>query len=183
LGMQVDPDAIRAYVYSDEIVALVKAANEAASFLEELKGKETGAFLSETPLILVYVYTAMLESGETEPVFEEGTEPVVSEQEWATVYQQVAGILGASNAFLRPAEEDEFDRSELVTHTISEDLADVYQELRDFTTNYSRGIEEIMNDAAWELRERFNEHWGKKLLRALLAIHNLSVAGTDPTIE
>lgn len=181
--MQVDDEAMHSYVYSGEIVALVKAANEAATFLEELKGKRVAEFLSEAPMLLVSVYTAMLKTGETEPVFEEGIEPVVSEQEWAAVYQQVAGILGSGNAFLRPAEEEEFDRSELVTHTISEDLADVYQELRDFTTHYSRGMEEIMNDAAWELKQRFHEHWGKKLLRALLAIHNLSVAPTDITEE
>jgi hypothetical protein len=183
LGMQVDPEAVHSYVYSDEMVALVKAANETASFLEDLKGKEVAGFLSEAPIFLVSVYTAMLESGETDPVFEEGTEQVVSEQEWAEVYQQLAEILGAGNAFLRPAEEDEFDRSELVTQTISEDLADIYQELRDFTTNYSRGMEEIMNDAAWELRERFYEHWGKKLLRVLLAIHNLRVTRIDPIKE
>jgi len=68
-----------------------------------------------------------------------------------------------------------------VRHTISEDMADVYQDLKDFTVIYSRGIEELMNDAAWELRERFAEHWGKKLLRSLMALHELFIQGIDPT--
>ena len=68
---------------------------------------------------------------------------------------------------------DEFDRSEMVRHTISEDMADLYQEIKDFTVTYSRGMEELMNDAAWELGERFSEHWGKKLLLSLLALHDL----------
>ncbi len=38
-----------------------------------------------------------------------------------------------------------------------------------------------MNDAAWELNVRFVEHWGKKLLRALQALHELYVSGVDPT--
>ena len=37
-----------------------------------------------------------------------------------------------------------------------------------------------MNDAAWELKERFAEHWGKKLLRSLSALHELYVRGVDP---
>jgi hypothetical protein len=78
------------------------------------------------------------------------------------------------------AGEDEFDRSEVVSHTISEDMADLYQELRDFTSIYSRGMEEFMNDAAWELKERFAEHWGAKLLRALQALHTLYISGIDP---
>jgi hypothetical protein len=81
------------------------------------------------------------------------------------------------------ADEDEFDRSELTNHTISEDMADVYQELRDFTVIYSRGLEEIMNDAAWELKLRFAEHWGAKLLRSLSALHLLYVNNVDPSQE
>ena len=92
-------------------------------------------------------------------------------------------LLGPYNEILRPAEDDEFDRSDLVTHTISEDLADVYQELRDFTSLYSRGLEEIMNDSVWEVKVRFVEHWGKKLLRSLSSLHDLYVEGVDPTEE
>ena len=90
-------------------------------------------------------------------------------------------ILGSHNDVLRMADEEEFDRSEVVSHTISEDLADIYQDLRDFTSIYSQGMEELMNDAAWELKERFNEHWGAKLLRALQALHILYVSGVDPS--
>ena len=81
------------------------------------------------------------------------------------------------------AGEDEFDRSELVNHTISEDMADIYQEMRDFTVIYARGLEELMNDAAWELKVRFSEHWGTKLLRALSALHLLYVNDVDPSQE
>ena len=38
-----------------------------------------------------------------------------------------------------------------------------------------------MNDAAWQLKERFTEHWGTKLLRALSALHELFVKEIDPT--
>jgi hypothetical protein len=120
-------------------------------------------------------------TGDTEPVFDSPSEPTVSEQEWSGLFQRIALILGPFNDILRIAEEGEFDRSELVNHTISEDLSDLYQELKDFTSIYSGGIEELMNDAAWELKERFAEHWGTKLLRALLALHRLYVNGIDPT--
>ncbi len=125
----------------------------------------------------------MLKVGDTEPQDESGFEPSVSEQEWAEVFQRILALLGPHNEILRPAEDDEFDRSDLVTHTISEDLADVYQELRDFTSLYSRGLEELMNDSIWEVKVRFMEHWGKKLLRSLSALHDLYVAGLDPTEE
>ncbi len=157
----------------------VKAANGCCTFLEELKGTEGREFIIDTIKHLSGVYYTFLSTGETEPVIESPGEPTVTEQEWSALFQRIAKILGPQNDILRMADEGEFDRSELVNHTISEDMADVYQDLRDFTAIYALGIEELMNDAAWELKERFGEHWGAKLLRALLALHDLSVSGVD----
>ena len=178
-----DQEKLRAFVYADEVVTFVRAANEAATFLEDLKEKNGRAFIVEALTHLSEVYRAILKIGDNEPLSEAGVETSVSEQEWAEVFQRILAILGPHNEILRPAEDDEFDRSDLVTHTISEDLADVYQELRDFTSLYSRGLEELMNDAVWEVKVRFTEHWGKKLLRSLSSLHDLFVAGIDPTEE
>lgn len=178
-----NPQELQNFVYSDEVVTFVRAANETATFLEDLKDKSGKLFISESINHLSLVYHAMLKVGDTEPQDESGFEPSVSEQEWAEVFQRILALLGPHNEILRPAEDDEFDRSDLVTHTISEDLADVYQELRDFTSLYSRGLEELMNDSIWEVKVRFMEHWGKKLLRSLSALHDLYVAGLDPTEE
>ena len=168
------------YVYSSEMLEFVKAANDCCTFLEQLKGTEGTEFIADTVGHLSGVYHTFLYTGESEPVLESPGEPTVTEQDWSALFQKVARILGPHNDFLRLADEGEFDRSELVNHTISEDLADVYQELRDFTAIYSRGMEELMNDAAWELKVRFGEHWGAKLLRALAALHHLFVSGIDP---
>ena len=178
--MQEENHNFHTFVYSPEMLALVSAANEYSVFLEQAKGTDGRDFIKTSVRLLADVYSAMLKIGETEPVYEAAGEPTVTEQEWSDIYQRITLLLGAYNEILRPAEENEFDRSELVTHTISEDLADIYQELKDFTSIYGRGMEEMMNDAAWDLKERFEEHWGKKLLRSLSALHHLYVTGVDP---
>lgn len=169
------------YVYSNQMLEFVKAANACCAFLEQLKDTDGRIFLIDSVTHLSTVYSTFLKTGETEPVFESPPEPTVTEQEWSALFQRIALILGPHNDILRVAEEGEFDRSEVVNHTISEDLADLYQELKDFTGIYSRGMEELMNDAAWELKEHFAEHWGAKLLRALQALHELYVSGIDPS--
>ncbi len=181
--MHEDQEKLHSYVYSEEVVTFVRAANETALFLEELREKDGKAFVAEALRHLSEVYSAILKVGDTEPVTESGPEPYVSELEWVEVFQRIGALLGPHNEILRPAEDDEFDRSDLVTHTISEDLADVYQELRDFTSLYSHGLEEVMNDSVWEVKVRFMEHWGKKLLRSLSSLHDLYVAGVDPIAE
>jgi hypothetical protein len=174
---------VRPFVYSEEVLALVKAANELCAFLESFEEQEGRTFLEESVKLLSEVYRNMLGVGDTEPVFEGSGEATVTELEWSALYQKIARMLGAHNEILRPADEEEYDRSELISHSISEDLADLYQDLKDFTAIFSRGMEELMNDAAWELKERFAEHWGKKLLRSLSALHDLYVSGIDPTEE
>ncbi len=181
--MNEESGSVHNYVYSNALVEFVKAANEFCRFLEELEGTEGKAFISESVAQLAELYVLFLRVGETEPVFDSSPEPTVTEQEWSALFQRIAGILGSSNDILRMAGEDEFDRSELVNHTISEDMADIYQEMRDFTVIYARGLEELMNDAAWELKVRFAEHWGTKLLRALSALHLLYVNDVDPSQE
>lgn len=178
-----DQKELHSFVYSEVSVVMVRAANETVTLLEDLEGKEGRKFIEEAVMHLSGVYAAMLRVEDSEPVFETGSEPTVTEQDWSEIFQKIAALLGRHNEILRPAEEGEFDDSDLVTHSISEDLADVYQELKDFTLLYSRGIEEVMNDALWEVKVRFSEHWGKKLLRSLSSLHDLYVAGVDPTEE
>jgi hypothetical protein len=181
--MQNESSSHHAFVYSVEMVEFVTASNHYCHFLEQAAGEEGKSFIANLVQILPQVYATFVKLEKTEPVYDTAVEPTVTEQEWALVYHQVANTLGPYNETLRPAEEEEFDRSEMVRHTISEDLADLYQELKDFTLAFSRGMEELMNDAAWELRERFTEHWGKKLLRSLMALHELYVKGKDPSEE
>lgn len=179
--MQEEGTLVHNYVYSSEMVEFVKAANGCCTFLEQLKGTEGRAFIIESVKHLSTVYSTFLNTGESVPVLESPIESTVTEQEWSALFQRISMILGPHNDILRMADEGEFDRSELVNHTISEDLSDLYQELKSFTAIYSRGMEELINDAAWELKEQFGEHWGAKLLRALLALHELYVSGVDPT--
>jgi len=181
--MRQEDTAVHNFVYSKALVEFVKAANACCHFLEQLQGSEGKAFIASSVLHLSHLYALFVQVGDSEPVFDSPPEPTVTEPEWSALFHRIAGILGPHNDILRVAAEEEFDRSELVNHTISEDMADVYQELRDFTVIYSRGLEEYMNDAAWELKVRFAEHWGAKLLRALTALHQLHVNDVDPSQE
>ncbi|MFZ5941611.1 MAG: DUF5063 domain-containing protein [Bacteroidota bacterium] len=165
-------------VYQPEVLSFVKAANDLAGWLEQPPA--TGRQLvGEALVLLSEVYSRVHSIAPREPVYEEGIEREVTEQEWAAVYQGIARVLGPANAYLRVAGAGEYDRSDLVPHTVSEDLADIYQELRDFIAVYSSGSEDLMNDALLQVTEAFREHWGKKLLLALSALHDVLVAGDD----
>jgi hypothetical protein len=168
-------------VYAPEVLEFVRSANAYCSWLEESDQMEPVDFIRSALGMLSRVYHHLVSMELPEPVMESGNEKFVTEQDWSAVFQKVLHLLGRHNDYLRIAEEDEFDRSELVTHHVSEDLADIYQDLKDFTLQYRQGIEEIMNDAVWEVMDNFENYWGSKLLHALQALNALYVNKIDPS--
>jgi len=165
-------------VYQEEVLHFVKACNDYIAWINGAPA-EADRFLAEGTRLLSRIYYLALAIEDRETVYEEGIERETSEQEWAAVYHLTSRVLGPSNSYLRMAEEGEFDRTDLVPHTIAEDLADIFQELNDFIAVYSSGTDELMNDALWQVREAFYEHWGKKVLLSLTAMHNAMLGGVE----
>ncbi|MFC2089272.1 DUF5063 domain-containing protein [Bacteroidota bacterium] len=169
-------------IYAEEVIAFVRLANEYCIWLEALED-DGMTFIRNAVRNLSNVYASVVKIGDVEPLMESGNEKYVTEQMWSGIFQKVSLMLGQHNSYLRIAESDEYDRSDLVTHTISEDLADIYQDLKDFTHQYRIGIEEIMNDAVWEVLDNFDNYWSEKLLQALLALNKLLVKKINPQDE
>ncbi len=61
--------------------------------------------------------------------------------------------------------------------SISENMADMYQDAKDFLLLYQTGTNEIMNDAVWECRLNFENFWGQKLVNSMRAIHKFLYSG------
>ncbi len=98
--------------------------------------------------------------------------------------------MGPYNDYLEVFTADMQNSVEPLTATISENLADIYQDVKDFLMSYRTAVTEIMNEALIELVESFEEFWGQKLVNVLRAFHEVAFNGenideeedeTDPT--
>jgi hypothetical protein len=161
------------YVYSDEVLDFVKKGNELTDILTPSDDFDQKDFVVALLRILPGMYSSIQNIPVTEPVFDGGNEKFVSEEEWSAIFQFVAGIMGSQNEYLDIPSEEEYDRTEIISRSLSEDLADIYQDIRDFLELYRNGTEEIMNDAMWECRMNFESYWGEKVLRASLSLHRI----------
>jgi hypothetical protein len=56
---------------------------------------------------------------------------------------------------------------------ISEDLADIYQDLKDFIFVFQLGYNETMHDSLAICKENFGIFWGQKLVNTLRALHDV----------
>ena len=107
----------------------------------------------------------------TEPTLEGESQRFVSEEEYDYVRSGVAQILGNDDAYIDVFVEDMRYSDVPITAYISENMADVYQELKNMLMNYQIEVEEVMNDALYECMEAYKEHWGQKLLNGMRALH------------
>ncbi len=172
-------DNLHEKVYSDEILHFVNLCNQFSNLLSPGDIPERADFTNQLLRIIPQMYSALLEIDVGEAIFEEENEKFVSEEEWSSIYQHVSVIMGSQNEYLDIPADKDYDQGELITRAISEDLADVYQDIRNFLELYRNGTEEMMNDALWECRMNFETYWGEKILRASLALHRVMVKTED----
>ena len=166
-------------VYSRNVVEFVAVANEFCKYAEhagELKGDEMLKILQRI-LPFLYLKASLLPS--LEPYFEDGNEKFVTEQNWLGIKETLRDKFGTADDFLEVFDEKMNDSDLPVVASISENMADIYQDLKDFLLLYQTGTSEVMNDAVWECRLNFENYWGQKLTNSLRAIHKFIYSGEE----
>ena len=106
-------------------------------------------------------------------------EKFVSEEDYNFLLHKLEEKFGQFDAY-----QEVFDPSiqyseEALEASISENVTDIYQDLKDFILSYRIGTLEVMNDALWECRNNFEQYWGQRLVNGLRAIHNLVYGISD----
>jgi hypothetical protein len=166
-------------VYSRNVIEFVAVANEFCKYTEhasELKGDELLKILQRI-LPLMYLKASLLP--QMTPYFEDGNEKFVTESDWIRIDDTLKEKFGTANDFLEVFDERISDSEGPVISQISENMADIYQDIKDFLLLYQTGTSEVMNDAVWECRTNFESFWGQKLLNALRAIHKFIYSGEE----
>lgn len=168
-------------LYSRSVVEFVAAANEFCRYTEmaaDLKGEELLKILQR---ILPFMYIKASLLPQLEPYFEEGNEKFVTEADWNRINSILIQKFGSADEYLEVFDAKASETDGPVVATISENIADIYQDIKDFLLLYQTGTAEVMNDAVWECRMNFENFWGQKLVNVLRAIHSFLYSGEQIT--
>lgn len=166
-------------VYSRSVVELTAAAIEYCKYMEhagEIKGDEILKILQR---ILPYLYLKASLLPQLEPYFEDGNEKFVTEADWLSIHDVLRSKFGSADDYLEVFDEKIKESEGPVVSSLSENMADIYQDLKDFLLLYQTGTREVMNDAVWECRQNFENFWGQKLTNSLRAIHKFIYSGEE----
>lgn len=159
-------------VYSKPVLEFTTVANEVCKFIENPTTTEVASLLSTLQKVLPFLYMKATLLPQTELLFDDGNEKFVTEEEWQAIRNRLLAIIGKYDSYLELMDE-ESETDEAKVSSISENLADIYQDLKDYSSLFQIGAEQIMNDALWEIKYNFQRYWGIKVLSTMSTIHRL----------
>ena len=147
-------------------------AAEYCAFLEQVYDKEPSRVVDVLCklLPLVYLKATMLSEAEPEGLY---LEEVVTEPDYDAIRQMLSEKFGENDDYLEVFVEDMKYSDTPVRRCISEDMADIYQALKNFVHSYRSGLDEVMDEAVAVCAEGFRTYWGQTLTNTLRAVHNV----------
>ena len=166
-------------VNSQNVADFVAVAGEYCMFAENTIRFSKVDFLDKARKLLSMVYLKMSLLPKFESIFDDENEKFVTEEDWDYIHQSVKKKLGFHDEYREVFDPLTHEQVEQSTASVSDNLADIYQDLKNFITLFNIGTEEMMNDALWECQLNFEEFWGQKLLNALNAIHRVFFSGDN----
>ena len=160
-------------IFDRNVVEFVTVAAEFCKFLEQTETMKRSVFVDTSLKILplLYLKASMLPKCET--IGDEALETFVTEETYEILRMNLAGILAEKDDYLDVFVSDMKYSDQPITKNISEDLADIYQDIRDFIFVFQLGLNETMNDSLAVCRENFTLYWGQKLVNTLRALHDV----------
>ncbi len=160
-------------VYSKNVVEFATVANEYCNTIEHVSKFTAEENIQKLQKLLPLLYLKAAVLPKSEQVLEEELEKYVSELDYNILHQKWLQLLNEYDNFYEVFDPNIQFGQEKVTASISENLIDIYQDVKNFLISYSIGNEEVMNDALCDCTYHFEEFWGQQLVNVLRAVHML----------
>lgn len=157
-------------IQSKSVLEFVTIANEYCLFLEEIEKYEARylyAYLQKI-LPLLYLKGSLIPAIEVSD--EDSNERFVTQEQWQEIYNNIKGKVLQDDKFLHLSNSDAKD-DEIIKASISEYLADVYQDMKDFILLMQKNTISARENAINAVKLLFEHHWGAKVLNLNKAIH------------
>lgn len=160
-------------VYSSAVIDFVATAVEFCSFLENDSYPSRLEFIEKTLKIIPVLYSKATLLPETELLEDDETESFVKEDDYSRVVALISNVMGEEDVYLDVFIEDMKYSDTPISSFVSEDIADIYQDVRNFITIYQYNLSDQMNNALYMCRENFRTYWGQKLVNVIRPLHSL----------
>ena len=160
-------------VFSRNTIEFVTVAAEFCAYLERTNEQSRKDFVETLLKLLPLLYIKAQMLPNEEPINDEDLEDFVTEDSYEVLRLTIAELLAEKDSYLDVFVADMKYSDTPITKSISEDLADIYQDVKNFVSLFKLGINETMHDAIIGCNEHFKQYWGQTLVNTLRALHDI----------
>jgi hypothetical protein len=139
--------------------------------VDSVVAMERDAFLAHLSHCLAELYASALDLPAVKPDTTSIDETPFAKEEWAELFNSLREKIGSIDGYWEVF--DSTEKTAPVQGTLAGDISEIYFDLKRDLQLDERGISKA--DSLWELHFSFRSHWGKHLLGALTAIHDLRI--------
>lgn len=154
-------------------LAFIALSNEFCSAIENAMEFEKEDFVAKMLKMLPRIYMTVTDIDIDESNEDYYALPYLDESVYDNLRSQLAALMGEDDVFLETFEEDMKYSDAPVSATISEDLADIYQQLYNFVASVRDVDTEAINSIIITCKEDFASYWGQTLCNVLRALHSV----------
>ncbi len=165
---------IKNETYNKDVIEFVTVAVQFCLLAENSNQSTIEDFVDKMQKVLALLYLKALmlpdyESDET--VF---LQDFVEEDNYNIVRENIALVLGHYDDFLEVFVEDMKYSENPILCTVSENIADIYQDVKNFVMNFKHAAQDdVIYEAAAQCNQNFKYYWGQKLVNVLRPLHDI----------
>lgn len=160
-------------VYSSSVVEFVTVAAEYCAFLEQSEGRDKDALVDTLLklLPLLYLKAELLPRVEGSEVY--GSESFVTEGDYEWLRSTLTAVMGEDDAYEDLVYDEQMQTDESHWRSVGEQLADIYQPVRDFVETFRSGVEDNIAEALWTLNDNFELYLGADIVDVMRRLHRV----------
>ncbi len=158
-------------VYQKNTLEFVAVAKSYCDFMDLLDGMEKSAFVDTATKLLPLLYLKASLLPVAEPLLDDTRESFATEDQYQELTRLISELLGNEDAYLDVFHPDIQFSDTPVANFISENMADIWQDLFNFISVFRIGYEETMHEALHLCKTNFETYWGQSLVNVLRALH------------
>lgn len=175
---------LKEIVYSRDTIEFVTVAVQYCGYFESFEDVSEAELIDKLTKLLPLLYLKASLVPETDIINEEEEpEITVTEGDYNYISSKLYDVFQNNDAYLEVFLQDMKYSDTPITASISEDLSDIYQDLKNFITVFERGVTDNMNDALYFCIENFKSYWGQKLVNVLRALHSLKYTIVNDNLD
>lgn len=158
-------------VFSKYTIDFSRIALEFCVFVERIKDSDKKTFVDNMTKVLPLLYLKASIIPTITDHYDSVLESRVNENYYTQVEDNIRELLGEDDLYLETFHPDIKLSDSPIAVKISEDLADIYQDLGNFISIFKNGQKETMNDSLFLCLDNFKKYWGQRLVNALRTFH------------